>query len=133
MIRPKVILRVLLDEGVPVEVAEVFRRYGHEAILQKDVAKLGSPDQIVWAAAVGNHAALVAYDKDVRVLQNRAERDDRLKELGVISFRKLPEPMAAKRLEGCMSFIEHEWDYSCQKRARRLALEIYLHHLRTYR
>jgi hypothetical protein len=131
--KPKIELRVLLDEGVHVGVADTFRRYGHIPILQKEVARLGSPDPVVWTAAIANQAILIAYDKDVKVLRSRADREDRFKRLSLISFRRIPEPMAAKRLSGCMSFIEHEWQFACEKTARRLMVEIYLHQLRTFR
>jgi predicted nuclease of predicted toxin-antitoxin system len=129
----RVKLRVLLDEGVPIDVADVLRQHSHEAILAKDVVKPGSVDEIVWKAAIANDAIFMAYDKDVTVLRRHSQRDDRFEKLHMISFRKLPEPMAAKRLKGAMSFVENEWRFCCEKSARRMALEIYKHHLRTFR
>jgi hypothetical protein len=37
--------------------------------------------------------------------------------------------MATKRIEQAMSFIEHEWEFACRKRARRLWIDIGSHRM----
>ena len=43
------------------------------------------------------------------------------------------EVLAIKRLYHAMSFIENEWDVTCEKVARRLWVDIGPHYLRSYR
>jgi len=57
---------VLLDEGVPADVATVFAENGHEALLLKDVLQSGSADVLVCKAAIANDAVLVACDRDMK-------------------------------------------------------------------
>jgi len=53
-VKPLKIL-VLLDEGVPAEVGQVFRRHAHEVIPFEDVSTPGSVDELVCAAAEANN------------------------------------------------------------------------------
>jgi hypothetical protein len=48
---------------------------------------------------------------------------ERFKRLNVIKFT-CPEPMAAKRLDFAMSFVENEWLSADAKASRRLYVEI---------
>ena len=129
--RPK--LRVFLDEGVPVQVAQTFEAHGHEVVPFEEAVNRGSHDDLVCRAAEANKAILVAFDKDMKMAARRFGVDnERFKKLSFIHFQ-CPEPMASKRLEEAMSFIEHEWAVSAQKRARRLNVSIGKHVLRSYR
>jgi len=126
-------LLVLLDEGVPAEVGNVFRRHGHEVIPFKEALTLGSADELVCAAAEANNALLVAYDNDMKQYVRRQGRGlDRFKRLHLLKFN-CPEPMAAKRLEEAMSLIENEWAVAQQTTARRVYVEINVHDIRTFR
>lgn len=129
--RPK--LRVFLDEGVPLEVGHTFEAHGHNFVIFDEVIKRGSPDVLVCAVAQANEAILVAFDNDMRQVARRyGVGSERFKKLNLIKF-DCPEPMAAKRLEHAMSFVEHEWSVSIQKVARRLHVEIGTHVLRSFR
>jgi predicted nuclease of predicted toxin-antitoxin system len=128
---PKLI--VLLDEGVPAEVAEVFSRRGHGVIPFGDVLTPSAPDELVCAAAQANGALLIAYDNDMKqYVRRRGQGPDRFKGLHLLKFN-CPEPMAAKRLEGAMSMIENEWVVAHQKTSRRVYVEIGTHDIRTFR
>jgi hypothetical protein len=129
--RPK--LRLILDEGVPADVGKMFESHGHEIILFDEVVRRGSVDTLVCMAAQANDAILVAFDGDMREIAKRhGISHDRFSRLNLIKFT-CPEPMAHKRLDFAMSFIEHEWVISDAKAARRLYVEISTHVLRSYR
>jgi predicted nuclease of predicted toxin-antitoxin system len=129
--RPR--LRLVLDEGVPVNVGRTFEAHGHEIILFDDIVKRGSDDALVCAAVQANQAILVALDGDMKhIARQRGISQERFKRLSLIKLC-CPEPMAHKRLELAMSFIEHEWNVSAVKLARRLFVDVGTHVLRTYR
>jgi len=129
--RPK--LRLILDEGVPVAVGEMFKSHGHDIIPFEEAIKRGSLDLLVCAAAQANEAILVAFDNDMRqVARRHGIGHDRFSRLSLIKFN-CPEPMAHKRLDFAMSFVEHEWKVSEEKAARRLYVEIGKQFLKSYR
>jgi Domain of unknown function (DUF5615) len=129
--RPK--LRLILDEGVPVAVGEMFKSHGHEVIPFEEAVKRGSLDLLVCAAAQANEAILVAFDNDMKqVAKRHGIGGDRFSRLNLIKFA-CSEPMAHKRLDFAMSFLEHEWEVSDAKAARRLYVEIGKHFLKSYR
>jgi hypothetical protein len=124
---------VLLDEGVPAEVASTFLRHGHEVVPFEDVLVRGSPDDVVCSAALANDAILVAFDNDMKQLVARQGiTADRFKRLSLLKFA-CDEPMAAKRLDEAMSLVEHEWAVSDQKVGRRLFVVIGKNVIRTHR
>ena len=88
---------------------------------------------MLCTAAQANEAISVAFDKDMkRIAQRNGISGTRFNRLNLIKFC-CPEPMAAARLKGAMSFIEHEWMVSDERAARRLHVEIGKHVLRTHR
>jgi predicted nuclease of predicted toxin-antitoxin system len=124
---------VLLDEGVPLEVARTFARHGHEVIPFEEAVKRGSRDELVCAAAEANDALLVAFDNDMKQAARRhGIGPARFKRLNLLQFT-CSEPMAAARLDEAMSLIEHEWMVAAQKIGRRLYVEISTHVLRSFR
>lgn len=129
----KLIIRVLLDEGVPVSVARVFEGCGHVAIRHADVLAPGSGDLLVARAAQVNDATLIAIDKDMKRITGRyGEADPKFQLLNVIKIG-CSEPLAAARIEQAMELIELEWRFRCQQRGRRLYIEIGPHWIRTHR
>jgi predicted nuclease of predicted toxin-antitoxin system len=130
-------LTVLLDEGTPVPVADPFRRNGHRVILFHEVLTRGEgvQDAVVAAMAMQNDAALIAVDPDLRRLMRRfgpTADNARFKSLNLIWLNCNPT-LATKRIEQAMSFIEHEWEFACRKRARRLWIDIGAHRMASYR
>jgi predicted nuclease of predicted toxin-antitoxin system len=122
-----------LDEGVPVNVGQTFELNGHEIISFDDIVKRGSEDALVIIAAEANEAILVACDGDMKhIAKRRRFSNERFRYLNLIKL-SCPEPMAHKRVAFAMSFIEHEWNVSAVKVARRLFVEIGTQFLRTNR
>lgn len=121
----KAVLKVFLDEGVPVSVGKEFEKAGHEVIYFLDGAKPGSTDDIVALTAQENGAVLVACDGDMRA---RAKRlgvgNGRFKKLSLIKISLRNKVNAKRRVDQAMSLIEHEWSISSKKAARKLFVEI---------
>jgi hypothetical protein len=128
-------LRFLLDAGVPDGVGAAIEQAGHEAIYHRDVLLDGSPDHVVCEAALKNQAILVAVDVDMKRLARQYGRplaSDRFKHLSYVGVGgNLTQ--AAHRLRHAMSLVEHEWEVSVQKAARRLWVEIGPNYIRTNR
>jgi predicted nuclease of predicted toxin-antitoxin system len=125
----------MLDEGTPVPAADPFVERGHQVIHHSDVLDSGASDDLVVATAILNQAVLIAVDADMRRMVKRFGAPgptERYSRLSLISIR-CNEVMAAKRLAHAMSFIEHEWDFACEKAARRMWVDIEPHKLITYR
>ncbi len=78
---------------------------------------------------------LIAVDPDLKRLVRRfgsSPENASFKSLNLIWLSCGPV-MAMKRIEQAMSFIEHEWEFACRKRARRLWIDIGPHRMATYR
>ena len=130
-------LAVFFDEGTPVPVAEPFVRNDHRVIHFHEALPRweGVKDDIVAAMALRNDAILIAVDPDLRRLVRRfgsSPDNARFKSLNLIWLSCGPV-MATKRVEQAMSFIEHEWDFACRKRARRLWIDIGQHRMISHR
>lgn len=128
-------LIVLLDEGTPILAADPFLDRGHQVIYFSDVLYSGAKDNVVAATAILNKAALVAIDADMKRMVKRfgsPNMSEKYSRLNLI-FVSCNETLAAKRLEHAMTFIENEWEVSCQKASRRLWVDIGVHRLTSYR
>jgi len=111
----------------------MFESHGHEIIPFDRVVRRGSVDTMVCTAAQANEAILVAFDSDMREIAKRhGMTHDRFSRLNLIRF-SCHEPMAHKRLDFAMSFVELEWSISEEKASRRLYLDIGKHAMRTHR
>ncbi len=118
---------------MPIAVARIFEKYGHEVIPFEGAVKRGSHDNLVCRAAEANDAILVAFDKDMKQAARRfGIGNERFKRLSLIHFQ-CPEPMASERLNEAMSFVEHEWTVATASAARRLFVVIGKQVLRTHR
>ena len=127
------VLRVFLDEGVPVSVGRCFEEHGHTVIYFKDAAVPGSPDPLVATVATTNSAVLVAVDGDMKKLaQQRGVGQNRYKRLSLIKL-SCPETEAVDRLKEAMSLIEHEWSLAKDPSKRRIFIEIGKTYIRTVR
>jgi predicted nuclease of predicted toxin-antitoxin system len=128
-------LIVLLDEGTPVSAADPFYARNHGVIPFADALEPGSKDDLVAWTAIQNNAALIAVDNDMKRLVRRfgvPNDNPRYPSLHLISI-SCGEVLAAKRIEHAMSFIEHEWRVACEKKARRLWVDIAPHRLTSCR
>lgn len=126
-------LKFFLDEGVPDSVGVVCADFGHEVIYLRDSIPTGSPDDLVCVAAEKNEAILVACDGDFKQLARKfGVGGGRFKKLSLVKL-SVKSPLAAKRIAQAMSLIEHEWDISESKAARRIFIEIRKDVIRTWR
>jgi predicted nuclease of predicted toxin-antitoxin system len=126
-------LRFFLDEGVADSVGTFLEGEGHTVIRLRDSITVGSSDPLVCIAAEANDAILVAHDGDMKGLAKRhGVTNGRFKSLSLLKL-SCSEPRAVDRLRQAMSLIEHEWQVSQQKRARRLYVEVSTEVIRTFR
>jgi predicted nuclease of predicted toxin-antitoxin system len=129
------VLRVFLDAGVPDSVADVLSDRGHFVILYRQALAEKAGDDVVCTTALANDAILLAIDPDMKSFPKRygiSKGSDRYSRLSLI-WIGCNEVLAAKRLDQAMRLIEHEWNFSEEKAARRLWIEIGPHHIRTMR
>lgn len=112
----------------------MLKQSNHRTILHREALPDGTADAVVCSTALANGAILVAIDRDMKQLSKRfgIGSSDRFARLSLI-FLCCNETLAAKRLQQAMSFIEHEWNVSEEKAARRLWVDIGPHFLRTNR
>jgi predicted nuclease of predicted toxin-antitoxin system len=113
----------------------MFRASGHHVILHREVLAEKTADDVVAATALANAAILLAIDPDMKRFPKRfgiSQGSTRFEKLSLI-WVCCNETMAAKRLQQAMSLIEHEWNVSEEKTARRLWIEVGPHHLRSNR
>ena len=128
-------LKVLLDEGAPRLAGDPFLRRGHQVIYHRDVCFGGAKDEVVAAISIHNAAILIAIDNDMKRLVRRFGTPNNREMYLSLNFISIgcEEVLAAKRIEYAMSLIEHEWDICCQKKARRLWIDVRPHSLISYR
>lgn len=127
------VLKVFLDEGVPLSVGKEFEAFGHKVLYFKEGALPGSPDPLVREIAQLNDAILIALDGDMKqAAQNRGVGAKRYRRLSLIKL-SCRETRAASRVAEAMSFIEAEWKRNAQKSARRIFIEIGNEYLKTNR
>ena len=128
-------LRTFLDAGVPDSVGRIFSDAGHSVIYHREALDDGVADEVVCATALANDAILVAIDGDMKRIAKRygmTPQNERFQRLNVIRLC-CNEPLAAKRVVQALSLIQHEWNYSQEKTARRLWIDIGPHFIRTHR
>jgi predicted nuclease of predicted toxin-antitoxin system len=100
----------MLDENVPVDVADMLIQQGQETKFIRDYAPPGSPDPLVATVAQELNAVLLSFDGDFEVIAPRIAKGHRKR------FRKLSriwmrcdEPQAANRLKGALDLVVSEY------------------------
>lgn len=100
----------ILDENVPVDVADMLTQHGHDALFIRDYVPPGSPDPLVATVAQELNAVLVSFDRDFQSIAPRIPKGHRQR------FRKLSriwlrchEPQAARRLQVALSLVVSEY------------------------
>jgi predicted nuclease of predicted toxin-antitoxin system len=103
----------ILDENVPVGVADMLVQHGHDAQFIRDYVPPGSPDPLVATVAQELDAVLLSFDGDFEVISPRIPKGQRQR------FRKLSriwmrcaEPQAARRLQVALSLVMSEYELS---------------------
>lgn len=83
------VMLLLIDENVPISVAEVFSLRGHDVRFVRDLFPAGTPDPVI--ATIGDRlsAIVVTWDRDFDTLARRIPVGNRaqFRRLGRISFR----------------------------------------------
>jgi len=128
-------MTMLLDAGVPDSVGQVLTSSGHDVIHHRDVLPERTADIVVAQTALHAGAILVAIDNDMKQIAQKygmTPHGDRFDRLSLIRLC-CGEVISAKRVEQALSFIEHEWRFARQKRARRMWIDVGQHLLRTNR
>lgn len=126
-------LRFFLDEGVADSVGQYLASEGHYVIYLREAINTGSADPLVCIAAEANDAILVAHDADMKgLVKKHGVSNGRFKRLSLVKL-SCPEPRAASRMRDAMSLVEHEWNVSATKTARRIFIEIGNNVMRTVR
>lgn len=120
---------------MPVAVGQAFETGGIPVIYYRDALAEKVADDVVCATAMSNNAVLIAIDGDMK----RKARPYGIKAKGgrfdMLSLIQIccPEPQAAKRMNQCLSLIEHEWRFATAKASRRLWIEVGPNYIRTNR
>jgi predicted nuclease of predicted toxin-antitoxin system len=104
-------MHFVLDENVPMAVAEVLLGSGHTAEFLRDRhIPPGSPDPLVATVAQELDAILISFDGDFEKIAPRVPRGQRAR------FRKLSriwlrcnEPQAAARLKAALDLVVAEY------------------------
>jgi predicted nuclease of predicted toxin-antitoxin system len=116
---------VVIDENVPVEVADYLRQRGHTVILLRDFHMLGAADREIAALAEERAAVVVTMDRDFKQLVTRVPEGQRrqFRRLGRISLDCKPTS-ARRRVEQLIRSIEFEHAEAQAGQDRRLIVEI---------
>jgi predicted nuclease of predicted toxin-antitoxin system len=67
----------MLDENVPVDVADMLIQQGHEAKFIRDYVPPGSPDPLVATVSQELDAVLLSFDGDFEVIAPRIPKGHR--------------------------------------------------------
>jgi predicted nuclease of predicted toxin-antitoxin system len=76
-------MHFMLDENVPVAVADMLEKHGHKAEFIRDFVPPGSPDPLVATVSEELKAILISFDGDFQTIAPRVPHGHRLR------FRKL--------------------------------------------
>jgi predicted nuclease of predicted toxin-antitoxin system len=116
---------LIIDENVPVQVADFFRERGHLVIQVRDFLDVGVSDESIASRADELMAVVVTWDRDFKRLVGRVPIGERLRfrRLGRISFDCRPE-RGRRRAEQLIDYIEFAYEVESRRRDRRLIVEI---------
>jgi predicted nuclease of predicted toxin-antitoxin system len=126
-------MRFLLDENVPVSVAEMLIQQGHEAEFIRDHVPAGAADPLVATVAEELSAVLVSFDGDFEKISPRIPRGvrTRFRRLSRIWMR-CDEPRAAARLRSALDLVTAEYGLATTDE-RRMTISIGASYIRTER
>jgi predicted nuclease of predicted toxin-antitoxin system len=127
-------MRFILDENVPMAVADMLERNSHVAEFIRDYVPPGSPDPLVATVSEALDAVLITFDGDFRHIAPRVPKGQRMrfKTLSRIWMR-CDEPDAADRLESALPLVESEFKMAQQSADRRMLMSIGASYIRTDR
>jgi predicted nuclease of predicted toxin-antitoxin system len=127
-------MRFMLDENVPVDMAEMLIQHGHGAEFIRDYVPPGSADVIVATVSEQQNCVLVSFDGDFEAIAPRVPLGHRAR------FRKLSriwmrcdEPDGASRLKGALDLLVSEFALAQARADKRLWFWVGREYLRTHR
>ncbi|MGF6309936.1 putative nuclease of putative toxin-antitoxin system [Bradyrhizobium sp. i1.8.4] len=127
-------MRFMLDENVPVDMADMLTRHGHEAQFIREYVPPGSADLIVATVAEQQNSVLVSFDGDFESIAPRIPIGHRAR------FRRLSriwmrcfEPDGASRLQGALELVVSEFALAQFRADKRLWFWVGREYLRTHR
>lgn len=116
---------LLIDENVPLSVAEAFALRGHDVRFVRDLFPAGTPDPVI--ATIGDRlsAIVVTWDHDFDRLARRIPMGNRelFRRLGRISFR-CNEVRGKELLERWIAMIEFHYAQALQRPDFRMLVQI---------
>jgi predicted nuclease of predicted toxin-antitoxin system len=127
-------MHFILDENVPMAVADMLERCGHVAEFIRDHVPPGSPDPLVATVSEALKAVLITFDGDFQHIAPRIPKGQRtrFKTLSRIWMR-CDEPDASDRLESALPLVESEFKLAQQSADRRMLMSIGASWIRTDR
>jgi predicted nuclease of predicted toxin-antitoxin system len=127
-------MRFMLDENVPIAVADMLQEHGHQAKFIRDYVPAGAADPLVALVAEQNDCILLSFDGDFQKISPRIPdgHKARFRRLSRIWLR-CNEPAGAGRLEGALVFVETEFTLAQLRADQRMQMTIGSSYLRTER
>lgn len=127
-------MHFMLDENVPVAVADMLAKNGHKAEFIRDYVPPGSPDPLVATVSQDLDAVLVSFDGDFERIAPRVPIGQRTR------FRKLSriwlrcsEPQAAARLASALDLVQTEFKLARKRSDIRMRICVSTSYIRTDR
>lgn len=127
-------MNFILDENVPIAVAEMLTRHGHVAEFIRDYVPPGAPDPLVATVSQALNAVLISFDGDFQAIAPRVPHGHRarFRTLSRIWMR-CDEPDAALRFQHALSLVETEFALAQARADTRMLMWIGSSYLRTDR
>lgn len=118
-------MRLLIDENVPISVAEFLAARGHDVQYVRDLFPAGTPDPVI--AKVGDRlsAVVVTWDRDFEQVVRRVPVGNKatFRKLGRISF-KCNEVRGKALIERWIDLIEFHYERSKEQPDFRMIVQV---------
>ena len=116
---------LLVDENVPISVAELFASRGHEVRFVLDLFPAGTSDPVIATIGDRMSAIVVTWDQDFDTLVRRVPEGNRarFRRLGRISFR-CNEVRGRQLLSKWIAMIEFHYEQALQQPDFRMMIQI---------
>lgn len=127
-------MHFMLDENVPLDVAEMLIAAGHKAQFIREYVPPGAPDPLVATVSEELKAILTSFDGDFESIAPRIPQGQRAR------FRKLSriymlcgEPQAAQRLEKGLPLVQAEYNLAQTQADKRMNIWVAKGYFKTVR
>jgi predicted nuclease of predicted toxin-antitoxin system len=119
------LMRLLIDENVPLSVAEFFASRGHKVQYVKDLFPARTPDPVIATIGDKMSAIVVTWDKDFDALVQRVPAGNKaaFRRLGRITF-SCREPRGLELAQRWMASIEFHHEQALQRDDLRMIVQI---------